>query len=63
MTGPDIPGMRVVAPPLRTRPACDCPCHDGQDIFLVVPCCGSLLTFPVWRSEPRDASSGEPSRA
>jgi hypothetical protein len=39
--------------------ACDCPCHRGSPVFHVVSCCGSLLTFPLWRSEPRDPLASE----
>jgi hypothetical protein len=34
---------------------CDCPCHDGENVFHVVSCCGSVLTFPLWKPEARIA--------
>ena len=34
------------------RTGCDCPCHDGENVFHVVSCCGSVLTFPLWKAEP-----------
>jgi hypothetical protein len=30
---------------------CDCPCHDGENVFHVVSCCGSVLSFPLWKPE------------
>jgi hypothetical protein len=38
------------------EPGCDCPCHQGASVFHIVSCCGSLLTFPLWRPEPADLS-------
>jgi hypothetical protein len=29
--------------PAKTARSCDCPCHDGADVFHVVTCCGSIL--------------------
>lgn len=29
--------------PAKTSRSCDCPCHDGADVFHVVTCCGSIL--------------------
>lgn len=29
--------------PVKTSRSCDCPCHEGADVFHVVTCCGSIL--------------------
>ena len=29
--------------PATTSRSCDCPCHEGADVFHVVTCCGSIL--------------------
>jgi len=29
--------------PERTGRSCDCPCHEGVDVFHIVACCGSIL--------------------